>query len=105
MLQINIIKKFKIPKATKKSNHVPDPNVNESPEESYNMQESISENEVHEDYNRSQDSGSDDLEIFFNPQPSTSHKVRDIPNINMYMPYIVGPDMDWTVNDGLYSSF
>ena len=23
----------------------------------------------------------------------------------MYMPYIVGPDMDWTVNDGLYNKF
>ena len=94
-----------MPKVTKKSNHVPDMGANESPEDSNNMQESISENEVHEDYNRSQDSGSDDPEIFFNPQPSTSHKVRDISNINMYMPYIEGPEMDWTVNDGLYNRF
>ena len=78
MLHINIVKKFKMPKATKKSNHVPDTDAYESPEELNNMQESISENEVHEDYNRSQDSGADDPEIFFNPQPSTSHKVRDI---------------------------
>ena len=92
-------------KATKKSNHVPDTDANENPEESNNMQESISENEVREDYNRSQESRSDDPEIFFNPQPSTSHKVRDIPNINMYMPYIEGPAMDWTVNDGLYNRF
>ena len=56
-----------MPTATKKSNCVPDTDANESPEESNNMQESISENEVHEDYNRSQDSGSDDPEIFFNP--------------------------------------
>ena len=94
-----------MPKARKKSNCVPDTDTNESPEEFNNMQESFSENEVHEDYNRSQDSGSDNPEIFFNPQPSTSQKVRDIPNINMYMPYIVGPDMDWTVNDGLYNRF
>ena len=63
------------------------------------------ENEVQKDYNRSQDSSSDDPEIFFIPQPSTSHKVRDIPNIKMYMPYIEGPAMDWTVNDGLYNRF
>ena len=24
---------------------------------------------------------------------------------NMFMPYIEGPKMDWTMNDGLYSSF
>ena len=53
-----------MPKATKKSNCVPDTYANESPEESNNMQESISENEVQEDYNRSQDSSSDDPEIF-----------------------------------------
>ena len=94
-----------MPKATKKSNCEPDAYANESPKESNNMQESIIENEVQENYNRSQDSSSDDPEIFFNPQPSTSHKVRDIPNINMYMPYIEGPAMDWTVNDGLYNRF
>ena len=25
--------------------------------------------------------------------------------MNMYMPYIEGPAMDWTVNDGLYNRF
>ena len=94
-----------MPNATKKSNHVLDTDANESPEVSSNMQESISENEVHKDCNRSQDSGSDDPEIFFISDPSTSHTVRDIPNINMYMPYIVGTDMDWTVNVGLYNRF
>ena len=74
MLQINIIKKFKIPKATKKSNCVPDTYANESPEESNNMQESIGENEVQKEYNRPQDSSSDNPEIFFNPQPSTSQR-------------------------------
>ena len=32
-------------------------------------------------------------------QPSTS-QVQFVPT--MYMPYIEGPKMDWTVNDGLY---
>ena len=35
-----------MPKATKKSNRVPDTDANESPKESNNMQESISENDV-----------------------------------------------------------
>ena len=26
-----------------------------------------------------------------------------MPNMNIYMPYIEGPVMDWTVNDGLYN--
>ena len=94
-----------MPKATQKSHHVLDTYANESQEEFNNMQESISENEVQEDYNRSQDSSSEDPEIFFNPQPSTSHKVKEKPNMNVYMPYIEGPVMDWTVNDGLYNRF
>ena len=94
-----------MPKATQKSNHVPDIYASGSQEELSNMQESISENEVLEDHNRLQDSSSDDPEIFFNPQPSTSHKVKEIPNMNIYMPYIEGPAMDWTVNDGLYNRF
>ena len=28
-----------------------------------------------------------------------------MPNMNMYMPYIGGPSMAWTVNDNLYSRF
>ena len=94
-----------MPKATKKSNPVPDTYVNESQEEFNNMQESISENEFQEDYNRSPDSSSDDPEVFFHPHTSTSHKVKELPNMNMYMPYIEGPVMDWTVNDGLYNRF
>ena len=84
---------------------MPETYANESQEELNNMLESISENEAQEDYNRSQNSISDDSEIFFNPQPSTSHKVKEIPNMNIYMPYIQGPTMDWTVNDGLYNGF
>ena len=35
-------------------------------------------------------------------QPSTS-QAQFVPA--MYMPYIEGPKMDWTVNDGLYHRF
>ena len=40
-----------------------------------------------------------------NPQPSTSNKVQEMPSMNMYMPYIEGPSMDWIVNDNLYNRF
>ena len=56
---------------------MPDTHANESPDEFISMQESISENEVQEDHNRSQGSSSDEQEIFFNPQPSTSPKVKE----------------------------
>ena len=46
-----------------------------------------------------------DQEVCFNPQPSTSTKMQVMPNMNMYMPFIEGPTMDWTVNDGLYNRF
>ena len=39
-----------------------------------------------------------DPEVFF--QPSQAQVVP-----NMFMPYIEGPQMDWTVNDGLYHRF
>ena len=42
---------------------------------------------------------------FSNPQPSTSHRIKEVPHMNMYMPYIEGPAIDWTVNDGLYNRF
>ena len=48
-----------------------------------------------------EESTSSDQEVFLNPQPSAS--AQEMPN--MYMPYIEGPQMDWTVNDGLYSRF
>ena len=91
--------------ATKKSNCVSDTYANEGQEDFSHVQESVSENEFQEDYNRSHESSSDDPEVFFNPQPSTSHKVKEIPNMNMYMPYIEGPVMDWTVNGELYNRF
>ena len=37
-------------------------------------------------------------EVFL--QPSQAQVVQ-----NMFMPYIEGPKMDWTVNDGLYHRF
>ena len=39
-----------------------------------------------------------DPEVFFQP-----YKPQVVPN--MFMPYIEGPKMDWTVNDGLYHRF
>ena len=50
-----------------------------------------------------QEETSSDQEVFFNPQPSTSKKTQEMSN--MYMPYIEGPSMDWTVNDNLYNRF
>ena len=50
-----------------------------------------------------QEETSSDQEVFFNPQPSTSKKAQVMPS--MYMPYIEGPTMDWTMNDGLYNRF
>ena len=44
-----------------------------------------------------EESISSDQEVVLNPQPSVS--------TNMYMPYIEGQQMDWTVNDGLYKGF
>ena len=52
-----------------------------------------------------QEETSSDQEVFFNPQPSTSKKAQEMPVMNMYMPYIKGPSMDWTVNDNLYNRF
>ena len=50
-----------------------------------------------------------DPEVSFHPcqplQPSTSQVRQPQPAAGMYMPYIEGPCMDWTVNDGLYHRF
>ena len=48
---------------------------------------------------------SSDQEVLFNPQPSTSNKAQVMLSMSMYMPYIEGPTMDWTMNDGLYNRF
>ena len=41
-----------------------------------------------------------DTEVTLNPPRS---QLQVIPS--MFMPYIEGPKMDWTVNDGLYHRF
>ena len=50
-----------------------------------------------------------DPEVSFHPhhllQPSTSQVRQPQPAARMYMPYIEGPRMDWTINDGLYHRF
>ena len=78
-----------MPKAAKNSNHV----------------ENTSENEYQADSNLSHESSSDDHEVFFNPQPSTHNKVQEMPSMIMFMSYIEGPSMDWTVNDNLSNRF
>ena len=78
-----------MPKAIKQSKHV----------------ENTSENDYHTDSNLSNESSSDEQEVFFNPQPSTSNKSKEVPSMIMQMPYIEGPSMDWTVNNKLYNRF
>ena len=59
--------------------------------------------EIHPEELSEQEETSSDQEVFFNPQPSTSKEAQVMPS--MYMPYIEGPTMDWTLNDGLYNRF
>ena len=111
-----------MPKATKKSNHVHDTCANEDQEEFNKVQETLSENELQEDYNNLNESqenldvtheSSSDQEVVFNPKPSTSKKVHhsrsrsvQIPTQQQTcMPYIEGPTMNWNVDDGLYNRF
>ena len=51
----------------------------------------------------------EDLEVSFHPchvQPTSPNPVGQPPiAAGMYMPYIEGPCMDWTVNDNLYHRF
>ena len=51
----------------------------------------------------------EDLEVFFHPhhvQPTPPNPVGQPPIVaGMYMPYIEGPCMDWTVSDNLYHRF
>ena len=61
--------------------------------------EVVDNNHVHEPIE--EESTSSDQEVFLKPQPSVS--AQEMPN--MYMPYIEGLHMDWTVNDGLYNRF
>ena len=126
-----MLPKFKMPKATKKSNRVSNTyinkdqegfNNNKGQEEFNHEQEAVSENESQEDYNNLNESqenfdatyeSSSDQEVVNNPKPSTIRKVHHPRKRSVhittqqqaYMPYIEGPAMDWTVNDGLYSRF
>ena len=111
-----------MPKATKKSNRVSNTYPNEDQEEFNNEQEALSENELQEDYNNLNESqenldvtheSSSDQEEVFNPKPSTSKKVHHSRSRSVqmptqqqaYMPYIEGPKMNWSVDDGLYNRF
>ena len=77
-----------MPKAAKKSNCV----------------ENTSENEYHAYSSLSHESSSDDEVVLQSPQfkPSTS-QMQAMQQI--YMSYIEGPKMDWTMNDSLYHRF
>ena len=111
-----------MPKATKKSNYVSNTHHNKGQEEFNHEQETVSGNESQEEYNNfntSQENldatyeSSSDQEVEFNPKPTSSRKVHHPRKMSVhiptqqqaYMPYIEGPAMDWTVNDGLYSRF
>ena len=72
-----------MPRTTKYSSHAIDSNQTE--EDSSAHEESSSEQE-------------EDKEVFL--QPSQAQLI-----LNMFMPYLEGPKMDWTVNDGLYHRF
>ena len=60
------------------------------------LREVVDNNQIHE--TSEVESTSSDQEVFLKPQPCGS--AQEMPN--MYMPYIEGPQMDWTVNDELY---
>ena len=64
----------------------------------------FSENELQEDSSLSQELSTEDELVMqcpqFQPSASQSQVVQP-----MYMPYIEGPKMDWTVNDSLYHRF
>ena len=70
-----------MPKATEKSNRVHDTCANEDQEEFNKVQETLSEDELQEDYNNLNESqenldvtheSSSDQDVVFNPKPSTS---------------------------------
>ena len=86
-----------MPKTTKSSPQGTRP-VSQLEEDMSNTQEELSSSEHKED-----------PEVSFYPrqppQPSTSQVRQPQPAAGMYMPYMEGPHMDWTVNDGLYHRF
>ena len=86
-----------MPKTTKSSAQGSRP-VSPSEEDMLNTQEEPSSSEHEED-----------SEVSFHPcqilQPSPSLAGQPQPAAGIYMPYIEGPCMDWTVNDNLYHRF
>ena len=71
-----------------------------------------SENESQEDLDVTHEPRSDQ-EVVFNPKPSTCKKLHHSRSRSVqmstqqqaYMPYIEGPKMNWSVDDGLYNRF
>ena len=109
-----------MPKATGKSVWVTDETqyqeeFNEIPEGCSD----VSYNETYASENESQENpdvtyeSSCDQEVVFNPKPSTSKKLHHSRSRSVqmptqqqaYMPYIEGPKMKWSVDDGLYNRF
>ena len=101
---------------------MPDTYTNEGQEGFNNEQEAVSEKESQEEYNNLNESqenldvtyeSSSDQEVVFNPKPSTSKKLHHSRKRSMqiptqqqaYVPYIEGPKMNWSVDDGLYNRF
>ena len=101
-----------MPKATKKSNHVHDTYASEDQEEFNKVQEALSENESQENLDVTHESSSDQ-EVVFDPKPSTSKKLHHSRSRSVqmptkqqaYMPYIEGPKINWSVDDGPYNRF
>ena len=82
-----------MPKATKKSVFESKKLPPEDPDISENQEESTSSDQEQ------------DEEVSFHP--SLAYPADPVPQVipSMYMPYIEGPRMDWTVNDWLYHRF
>ena len=82
-----------MPKTTKSSAQGSRP-VSPSEEDMSSTQEELSSSEHEED-----------PEVSFHPhqllQPSTTQVGQPQPAARIYMPYIEGPHVDWTINDGL----
>ena len=74
------------------------PNASKSAQQEQYTTEQVLPEEISEQ----EETGLDQV-VFFNPQPSISKKAQVMSG--MYMPYIEGPTMDWTMNDGLCNRF
>ena len=96
-----------MPKATSESVCVSHTSANEGLEDLSNSQEppSENENEYQADSNMPYESSSDEEIVLkrSQPKPSTSQGSEAI--LQVYMPYIEGPKMNWNVDDGLYNRF